>query len=162
MTRASILISLLLWLVAAPAAADTQPEIAVTLPDGAAASLKAEMLQALPRIKVTATAHDETHEYEGVALLAALGAAGLTPTESLRGKDVGAVVLVEAADGYRAAFALAELDPSIGGKQVLLADTMDGKPLPAETGTWRLVVPTDNRPARWVWSIVRIEVIPAR
>ena len=86
----------------------------------------------------------------------------MTPTESLRGKDVGAVVLVEAADGYRAAFALAELDPSIGGKQVLLADTMDGKPLPAETGTWRLVVPTDNRPARWVWSIVRIEVIPAR
>jgi hypothetical protein len=39
-------------------------------------------------------------------------------------------VVVEGIDGYRAVCALAELDPELTDRVILLADTKDGQPLP--------------------------------
>ena len=43
-------------------------------------------------------------------------------------------------------------------KVVLLADRKDGKPLLGGEGPYRLVVPDDKRPLRWVKQVARISV----
>ena len=43
--------------------------------------------------------------------------------------------------------------------EVLLADTMDGKPLPADAAPFRLIAPADKRPARWVRMVKRLTVV---
>ena len=68
------------------------------------------------------------------------------------------VVVAEASDGYRAAFSLAELDGDFAGTQVIVADTEDGKPLDAQHGPLRLVVPGDKRQGRWVRMLKSITV----
>jgi hypothetical protein len=52
-------------------------------------------------------------------------------------------VRAEARDGYRVAFSLVELDSTIASSEVFIAFQRDGKPLPAEMGPFRLIVPTD-------------------
>ena len=49
------------------------------------------------------------------------------------------VLLVEAADGYKAIFTLAEIDPAFASREVILADKRDGKPLDAREGPFRMV-----------------------
>jgi len=68
------------------------------------------------------------------------------------------VVVVKAADGYQAVFALPELDPLFSKKVVLLADRRDGGPLSAKEGPYRLVVPDEARQARWVRQVISIEL----
>src|SRR5262245_17272064 len=48
--------------------------------------------------------------YSGIPLSALLARAGAPQGSELRGKAIAQVVLIEASDGYRASFALAELD----------------------------------------------------
>jgi DMSO/TMAO reductase YedYZ molybdopterin-dependent catalytic subunit len=121
--------------------------------------LTAADLKALPRVKVTAKGHDGTaREYEGVALQSLLAKAGVPPSGELQGKNMTLVVVAEASDGYRAAFSLAELDGDFAGAQVLVADAEDGKPLDAQHGPLRLVVPGDKRQGRWVRLLNSITV----
>ena len=123
--------------------------------------LTAADLKALPRTTLTAMdAHEkQTHTFEGVALAELLKRAGLPSGENLRGKSMALCVVASAADGYRAVFSLAELDASIGGVTVLVADTVDGQPIPAGQGPLRLVVPSDKRPARWVRMVQSLTVV---
>jgi hypothetical protein len=51
------------------------------------------------------------------------------------------VLMVEAADGYKVAFALAEVDPAFAVRDVIAADKRDGKPLDAKEGPLRVVAP---------------------
>jgi hypothetical protein len=66
--------------------------------------------------------------------------------------------LIEAADGYRAVFALAEVDPSMTDQIVLVADRRDGKPLEDSLGPYRLIVPRDKLHSRWVRQVAKISV----
>jgi hypothetical protein len=61
-------------------------------------------------------------------------------------------------DGYKAVLALGEVDPSFHPGEVLVADTMDGKPLDAHSGPFKLVVTEDKRPARSVRNLASIEL----
>jgi DMSO/TMAO reductase YedYZ molybdopterin-dependent catalytic subunit len=70
-------------------------------------------------------------------------------------------VRAEARDGYRVAFSLVELDSTIASSEVFIAFQRDGKPLPAEMGPFRLIVPTDKRGARWIRQLSRITLIEA-
>jgi hypothetical protein len=72
------------------------------------------------------------------------------------------VLLVEAADGYRVAFALAEVDPAFSERDIILADKRDGKPLDAKEGPLRIVAPGDKRPARWVRQVTALRLIAVR
>ena len=67
-------------------------------------------------------------------------------------------VIAEAEDGYKVVFALAELDSGITNSEILVADTVDGAPIDAKRGPFRLVVPHDKRPARWVRMLRSITV----
>jgi hypothetical protein len=71
------------------------------------------------------------------------------------------VVIIEAADGYKVAFALAELDSAFTSSKAILADKRDGKPLSAKEGPFRIVVPSDKRPARWVRQVTALRVVVA-
>ena len=63
-------------------------------------------------------------------------------------------LIVSGADGYKAAFALAELDDDLAAKSIILADRRDGSPLAPPEGPLRLIAPTEKRNARWVRNVV--------
>ena len=117
----------------------------------------------MPRKKLTVVnPHDKkTEAYEGVLLEELLRKAGVPQGESLRGPLMATYVLAEAADGYRVVFSLAELDSGILDSEVIVADTMDGAPLGANQGPFRLVAPHEKRPARWVRMLKSITVTRA-
>jgi DMSO/TMAO reductase YedYZ molybdopterin-dependent catalytic subunit len=142
--------------------ADTSHVVSVSLPDGSTIPFTQEVQERLAREQLHATARGETHEYSGHDLRAVLEAVGYKPTESLRGAAMRRVLVAEGSDGYTVTFSLAELDPSIGNRKVVLVDAMDGKPLPRDVGPWRLVVPADARPTRWVRSLRSLAVREVR
>jgi DMSO/TMAO reductase YedYZ molybdopterin-dependent catalytic subunit len=119
-------------------------------------------LRALPRTSVVVSERDGSPAtYEGVELVEVLRAAGLDLGAALRGPVLGYVLVVEAADGYRAPFSLGEVDPELTGRTVLLADLRNGAPLEGDLGPLRLVVPDDRRPARWVRQVTAVRVVGA-
>jgi hypothetical protein len=67
-------------------------------------------------------------------------------------------VEVTGRDGYRAVFALAELDAAFQDNKVVVAITSDGKPLNNEQGPMRIVAPQDKRPARSVRMVTTIAI----
>jgi hypothetical protein len=132
--------------------------VTVVRPDGTAVALSTERLMGLPRATFAASAHDKTQRFEGSDLRDVLAAAGVDQTKELRGTRLRQLVSVRANDGYVVVFALAELDASIGDKRVYLVNRAEGAALAPDEGPWRLVVPTDHRPARWSRQVVRIVV----
>jgi DMSO/TMAO reductase YedYZ molybdopterin-dependent catalytic subunit len=118
-------------------------------------------LKNMPRKKLTVVnPHDKkTEAYEGVLLEELLRKAGVPQGESLRGASMATYVLAEASDGYKVVFSLAELDSGILDSEVIVADTMDGAPLGAKQGPFRIVAPHEKRPARWVRMLKSITVV---
>jgi hypothetical protein len=115
-------------------------------------------LAALPRETVNADAHGHALTCEGVSLAALLRRAGAMPDSELRGTQLARFVRAGARDGYRVVFSLGELDPATGARRVFVVDRCDGKPLDADIGPLRLLVPDDARPARWVRQLDSITV----
>jgi len=125
--------------------------------------ITAAQLHKLARMEVhTIDPHDSSKEivYSGTPLVEVLKAAGLRLDSGMAGirETVAMTVLVEASDGYRAVFALAELDPELTDRVILLADTRDGQPLSPREGPFRIIVPGEKRPARWVRQVRALTV----
>jgi hypothetical protein len=114
-------------------------------------------LAQLPRDSVRWSDNGTVHTYRGVWLVTLLRRAGL-PMDTLRGPNLTKRVVVEAADGYRAVFTLAELAPGLGSRGVLIADRQDGEPLPGAVGPFRLIVPGDGSGARAVRQVTAFRV----
>lgn len=131
-----------------------------TLPS--ALKLDAASLAQLPRATASLTAHGQTHSCEGVWLADLAAAGGLPSGSDVSGDALSIVIRAEAADGYRVLFTLAEVDRKLGNRPVLVADRCDGKPLAAEDGPLRLVVPGEARAARSVRQLqaLRIQQLP--
>jgi DMSO/TMAO reductase YedYZ molybdopterin-dependent catalytic subunit len=123
-------------------------------------SLTVADLKSLPRttLHVTNPHENKSETYEGVLLEELLQRAGVPHGDQLRGKLMTAFVIAEAEDGYKVVFALAELDSGIANSEVLVADTVDGAPIDAKRGPFRLDAPHDKRPARWVRMLKSITV----
>lgn len=111
------------------------------------------------REAVAATVHGTALTCEGVALWSLLQQADPTLAKPVGGPSTARVVLVTGQDGYRAAFALAELAPDLGARRAVLVDRCDGRALDAATGPWRLLVPGDARAARSVRQVVHIRIL---
>ena len=96
----------------------------------------------------------------GSPLAEVLKAAGLRLDSRMTGvrEAVAMSVVVEGIDGYRAVFALAELNPELTDRVILLADTKDGQPLPPREGPFRIIVPGEKSPGRWVRQVQTITV----
>ena len=99
--------------------------------------------------------------FEGVLLIDLLMAAGAPVGDTLRGAQLSKFLLVEAVDGHKAVFALPELDPAFTNELALVADHRDGQPVSATEGPFRIVVPHEKRPARWVRQVTRLKVLQA-
>ena len=156
----SALMLLFFWLVGLATAQDAQPSLTVVGP-GKTLTLSAKDWAALPKATLKATnPHDKTTStYSGVLLRDLLHQVGVPTGEAMRGKELANCVRLTASDGYVAVFALAELEPSIRDEDVLVADSVDGKPLGGSRGPLQLIVPGDKRPARWIRMLTRVEVV---
>ena len=148
-------------LLASSALAAEAPALVVAGPKGETRSLHPSDLRQLGVREVTVT---EPHgkqavRYRGAPLTAVLALVGAPAGEALRGPGLALHVRVEASDGYRASFSLAELDAGFGSTDVLVAFERDGEPLGAEIGPFRLVVPTDKHGGRWVRQVVSIKLL---
>lgn len=143
----------------APVAMTAGPSAVQIVVEGKTASVDGAMLAGKPRKSVTVTnAHTKNVEtYSGVLLADLLTGAPLGA--ALHGKALATYVVVEGADHYRAVLSLAEVDPSFHSGDVLLADTLDGKPIGDKDGPFKLVVSEDKRPARWVRNLASITVV---
>ena len=117
-------------------------------------------LKPLPHKIVTVhNPHENADEtYSGVPLIELLKQVGAPTGRDVHGKALSEYVVATGSDGYKAVLALAEVEPDFHPGDVLVADTMDGKPMDAKTGPFRLVVSDDKRPARSVRNLVSIEL----
>ena len=121
--------------------------------------LTASDLHALERTEVTAKDRDgKEHRYAGVALTAILRKAGATLGGELRGENLSKYLIAKAGDGYEVLFSLAEVDAEFSGRIILVADSVDGTPLPQGVGPFRLVIPDEKRPARWIRELKSLEI----
>jgi DMSO/TMAO reductase YedYZ molybdopterin-dependent catalytic subunit len=116
-------------------------------------------IKGMPRTSVTIAEEGREVKYEGVLVGELLKRAGAALGRDLSGKAVATYVRASAKDGYQAVFSLAELDPSFTSNDIIVADTIDGKPLFDYQGPLRIVAPKDKRGARSVRLLERIEVV---
>ncbi len=117
----------------------------------------AAKLAQLPHETIQATnERNQTPEtYSGVPLIALLVELGVP--QKPKGKDFRLYVVAEGRDGYKVVYSLGEVSPDVHDGSVLLADSVDGKPL-ADNGPIELVCSGERRPARWVRGVVSIRV----
>lgn len=122
-------------------------------------TLTASDLQALERTELTAKDRDgKEHRYAGVLLTTVLRKAGVTLGGELRGENLSKYVIAKAGDGYEVLFSLAEVDAEFSGRTILVADSVDGAPLAQGVGPFRLVIPDEKRPARWIRELKSLEI----
>ena len=119
-----------------------------------------ETFAALPHVSLTAfNEHAKANQtYSGVPVIELLKPLGVPGKP--HGKELRLYLVAEGADGYGAVFAVAEVNPDVHAGTVLVADTMDGKPL-GDDGAFKLVLEGEKRPARWVRNLAAIKVKPA-
>jgi DMSO/TMAO reductase YedYZ molybdopterin-dependent catalytic subunit len=121
--------------------------------------LSAATIASLKHENATLVDHDgKAHIYSGVPISALLDSAGAPLGKSLKGEQLSRYVLIQCADGYKVLFSLAELDDSLTGRLIILADHVDGNPLPSDRGPFRLVVPGETKPARSCYQVQRMSI----
>lgn len=140
------------------------PPLRASLPRSASpvvVPLDATALSTLPRETVAATTNGQAVTCNGIPLAALLRAAGAMSASPLRDDQLDRYVQVDARDGRRALFSLAELDASLGANPVFVVDRCDGAPLTAADGPLRLLAPREPRAARSLRQVRAITVVAA-
>ena len=157
-----LLPSLLLGLALAGAAraADPAEPLRVTWAEHTLRLAPAD-LAALPRSECTVTdPHtQQALHFSGVKVSELLVRAGAPLGEKLHGRMLRLAVIVRARDGYAVVFGLADFDAAFRPQPILIADRCNDAPLSAKAAPWQLVVPGDQRPARWARMVSSIEVV---
>ncbi len=125
--------------------------------------IDASELHKLTRVEARTTdPHDpgKVVVYSGTPLVEVLKVGGLLLDSGMAGirETVTMTVLVEATDGYRVVFSLAELDPESTDRVILLADTKDRQPLPIRERPFRIIVPDEKHQARWVRQVNAVTI----
>ena len=151
---------LFIFSAAAQISLKTEPMLRVEVENGKTLDLTAKDLAKFTRREVKAKAHDEKEAiYSGYNLSDVLLFAGAKiGKEQLRGKELASYLLVEAADGYKAIFAIAEISADFTDRLILLADTRDGKPLDTKQGVWQIIVADDKKHGRWVRQVTALKI----
>ncbi len=123
-------------------------------------SFSPETLKTLHHVQLTVTdGHSHAKQtYSGVPLVELMEKVGAPIPEAVKGKALAEYVVATGSDGYKAVLSLAEIEPGFHPGTVIVADTLDGKPLGAQGGPFKLVVEEDSKPARWVHNLVKLEL----
>lgn len=96
----------------------------------------------------------QTMTYAGVELSYLLALAKVPIKDALKGQDINKYILASGADGFGAVFALPEFDRG----RYLVADKLNGHPLPGAVGPLQIVSPDEGRRSRWIKQLIRINV----
>lgn len=121
--------------------------------------LTAADLAKMKRVSVNLRDRDgKDHSFTGVSMPDILNLAGVTTGSQLRGENLSKYMLAKCADGYQVLFSLAEVDTAFNERIMILADESDGKPLPANRGPFRLVVPGEKKPARSCYQVIEFVI----
>jgi hypothetical protein len=122
-------------------------------------TIDAAYLQKFTPTTITRKDRDgKDHTYTGVILAEILKNAGVTLGPELKGENLTKYLQVEASDGYQVIFALAELDKSFTDRAIILADKVDGQPLAAGDGPYRIIVQDEKKPARCIKQVTAMQV----
>jgi hypothetical protein len=141
------------------AAAPAPPKQTIIVgPTGKTLVITAAVLADLDRAEATMINHSTPHTYEGVRLTELLRLVDAPTGARIHADADRDYLVVTGGDGFRAVFSLAETDRSVQRHAVILADKMDGAPLTAHDAPYRIVVDGDQKPARSVYAVTRIEV----
>lgn len=97
------------------------------------------------------TGYHGVREYSGVSLREVLSDYGIE-------FDPREVILLSAPDGYRVVLSSAELMVVPSGRQILLADTLNGETLD-DQGRFQLVIPHDIPADRWLMAVAQIDIL---
>ncbi len=116
------------------------------------------VLDGLDRDEATMVDKGAAHTYQGVRLTELLRRVDAPTGARLHATADRDYLVVTGGDGFRAVYSLAETDPSVQRHAVILADRMDGAPLSAHDAPYRLVVDGDQKPARSVYAVTKIEL----
>lgn len=121
----------------------------------------AQTLAALPHTTITVfNEHAKANEtYSGVPLIALLTPLGVP--DKPHGKDFRLYLVAEGSAGYQVVYSVAEATPEVHDATILIADSMDGKPI-GDSGPFQLVATGEKHPARWVRNLVAIRVMTAQ
>ena len=126
-------------------------------------ALSANEFQAMPHVTIRVhNSHinaDET--YAGVPLQTLLAKVNAPIGKEFHEQALVSYVIAAGSDGYSVLVSLAEADPAFHAGQIIVADERDGQPL-GKYGPFQLIVPGDNRPARWVHNLNFIKVQQAQ
>jgi len=125
---------------------------------GTSATLSVSDLSKLPQQTVKVTDHGTPATFVGVLLSDVLAKVALPAGEKFHSTAASYYLLVDAKDGYRAAFAWAELDSTFMDKPVYVVTMRDGKALTDQEGPFRLVAPGEKRAARWVRQVTALSI----
>jgi len=152
---------LLSTLLGAPLGAQAVPGALVVVGDGGTSkTLTMVELAALPQVDVIVQERDSTKiVFRGPTIRALMTLVGAPTGHALRGPSMLLAVLAEAADGYEAAYMLAELDEQFGARVAIIAISQDGHPLPARDGPLRIVVAGEQHHARWMRQVLRLRLV---
>jgi hypothetical protein len=163
--RSCAFVLMLGWTCVASAAQPaSQNPLALTVcaPRAECLALTADELEAMPQKSISWSDHGSLAQFDGVDVARLLERAGAPVGKALRGQALAHYVVVEAADGYRVVFGLAELEPAVTGRVVLLALRRDGRSMADKEGPFRLVVEGDRRGARSLRRVTAIRVVPLK
>ena len=123
-----------------------------------ALELRLADLAAMPRTTLQMTLDGKPHSVEGVLVYEVLKKAGQPFGDQMRKAELVKYAVFSAHDGYRALFALPEFDPAFTAASALVADRMDGQPLPSGKGPLRLVIPGEKTGSRSIFMLERIDI----
>ena len=109
---------------------------------------------ALPHETVSVTnGHTKASEtYTGVTIATLLDKLGLPFTKTNEHTLLKTILVAEGTDGYKVILSTYETLALIRGKSAIVADTLDGTHLDKD-GAFKLVIPGDTRPQRWVQNL---------
>jgi hypothetical protein len=142
-----------------PAPASTSLTLSV---DGKTTTFPVADLKAMPQ--KTVSVHDEhtkmDESYSGVPLGDLLAKAGFTATKATQRKMLRSYLKAEGTDKYWVLYSVTEVEPSEHRGDVIVATSMNGKPLDAD-GELKLVSIEDAKPQRWVRNLTAITMVAA-
>jgi hypothetical protein len=117
-------------------------------------TLDAAALGAMPHETVTVVnGHTKASEtYTGVPIAALLVKLGLPFTKANEHTLLKTYIVAEGTDGYKVLVSTYETLAAIREKNAIVADSINGQPL-ANDGAFKLVIPGDTRPQRWVQNL---------
>ncbi len=166
-----IMLTIALFITAKPALSDEAPAAihvagAIAKPsDWTVSALKKQFAAQIKPVEYSS--RGSQHTCNCVPLLAVLTEAGVATTlkmdpkadPKLKNHPLRMIIVVQARDGYAAAFSLAELMPNVGNRAAWLALDMDGSDLSERDGPIKLIVPEDAMPGRSVRGVGSIVVV---